>query len=216
MPALSRADGRRIAALFGPPQPPRTPRRGHQNGHQRGATTAKSLKMATITLGIRSRRSGSDSAAVASSHSSATLALVSVRAYTEPTHPVIEDRGSRQACRRARRAGPGRGIVEGHLSRPDLRRSTGRGRGRPRRGSRLLIVLDPRERGTSRGVRAFIVAGSGVTIGMLRWMPTRCCGSCAPMQVVTAAPQSPPCAACRAWPSRAIRAAQTFAMRCTT
>jgi integrase len=44
MPALSRTDGQRIAALFGPPTPRRPPRRGHQDGHQRGATTAKSLK----------------------------------------------------------------------------------------------------------------------------------------------------------------------------
>jgi hypothetical protein len=44
MPALSRTDGRRIAALFGPPTPPRTPRRGHHDGHQRGTTMAKALK----------------------------------------------------------------------------------------------------------------------------------------------------------------------------
>src|SRR5262249_46476131 len=44
MPALSRADGRRIAALFGPPTPPPTPRRGHQDGHRRDTATAKALK----------------------------------------------------------------------------------------------------------------------------------------------------------------------------
>ena len=44
MPALSRTDGRRIAALFGPPRPPGPPRHGHQDGHRRGATTTKSLK----------------------------------------------------------------------------------------------------------------------------------------------------------------------------
>src|SRR5262245_36100606 len=44
MPALSRTDGRRIAALFGPSAAPRRPRRGHQDGHQRGPTTTKSVK----------------------------------------------------------------------------------------------------------------------------------------------------------------------------
>ena len=44
MPALSRTDGRRIAALFGPPRPPRPHRHGHQDGHRRGVTTTKSLK----------------------------------------------------------------------------------------------------------------------------------------------------------------------------
>jgi hypothetical protein len=44
MPALSRTDGKRIAALFGPPTTPRLPRRGHQDGHQRGTTTPKALK----------------------------------------------------------------------------------------------------------------------------------------------------------------------------
>src|SRR5262245_42075913 len=44
MPALSRTDGRRIAALFGPPMPTRRPHRGHQDGHRQATTTAKPLK----------------------------------------------------------------------------------------------------------------------------------------------------------------------------
>jgi integrase len=51
MPALSRTDGRRIAALFGSSGPPRGPRRGHQDGHQRGASPVKSAKSQRVESG---------------------------------------------------------------------------------------------------------------------------------------------------------------------
>jgi integrase len=51
MPALSRTDGRRIAALFGSPAPPRGARRGHQDGHPRGTSVAKSLKSKRVESG---------------------------------------------------------------------------------------------------------------------------------------------------------------------
>ena len=45
MPSLARSDGRRIAALFGPPAPPRRPRFGHQDGHQRPPAAPKAANL---------------------------------------------------------------------------------------------------------------------------------------------------------------------------
>ena len=58
---------------------------------------------------------------------------------------------------------------------------------------------------------AFAMA-AGTVPGMLEWMPINSGGAFAPIASVIWAPQSPPCATNRAYPSRFINANQAPAM----
>src|SRR3984957_5334087 len=54
---------------------------------------------------------------------------------------------------------------------------------------------------------------AGAVPGMLEWMPRSSGAACSPIACVTAAPQSPPCATNRVYPSRFISTTQARAMR---
>src|SRR5439155_160426 len=63
------------------------------------------------------------------------------------------------------------------------------------------------------GVRSLNVDGSGAATGMLRWMPATRSGSASPIDAVTIAPQSPPCAPYRSYPRRAMSSVHARAIR---
>src|SRR6185437_15129697 len=58
-----------------------------------------------------------------------------------------------------------------------------------------------------------VLISAGAVPGMLEWMPSSSGAACVPIDCTTAAPQSPPCATNRVYPSRFISTTQARATR---